>query len=213
MEIKKKNEQTIDHISEDQVISAGFDAQALENAKGMIDSFKAFIDENKDEITALQILYNRPYKTRLRTDQLQELADVIQKPPHHFTADKLWQAYATLEKDRVRGVNERHLLTDLVSLVRYALNQDNELAPFPLRVKANFSAWLAQQANNGRTFSPAQMTWLNMIRDHIAGNHSIASDDFAYPPFIQNGGLGRFYDSFGDDYLTVLEELNTHLVA
>ena len=97
--------------------------------------------------------------------------------------------------------------------MRYALDQDNELAPFPHRVNANFSAWLAQQANSGRKFSPEQMTWLSMIRDHIAGNHSIESDDFAYPPFIQNGGLGRFYDSFGDGYLTALEELNTHLVA
>lgn len=213
IELKKKNEQTIDHVSEDQLISAGFDANALGKAKGVIDSFKAFIEENKNEITALQIIYNRPYKTRLHTDELQELADTIRKPPHHLTEDKLWQAYAVLAKDKVRGVNARHILTDLVSLVRFALDQDNELVPFADRVNANFSAWLAQQANNGRRFTPDQEKWLDMIRDHIAGNHSIESDNFEYPPFIQNGGLGRFYETFGDDYLLVLDELNNHLVA
>jgi type I restriction enzyme R subunit len=213
IELKKKNEQTIDHVSEDQIISAGFDANALEKAKGVIDSFKAFIEKNKDEITALQIIYNRPYKNRLHTDELQELADTIRKPPHHLTEDKLWQAYAALEKDKVRGVNAQHILTDLVSLVRFALNQDNELVPFADRVKANFAAWLGQQANFGRKFTPDQQKWLDMIRDHISGNHSIESEDFEYPPFIQNGGLGRFYETFGDDYLLVLDELNSHLVA
>jgi len=179
----------------------------------VIDSFKTFIEENKDEITALQIIYNRPYKNRLHTDELQELADTIRKPPHHLTEDKLWQAYAALEKNKVRGVNARHILTDLVSLVRFALNQDNELVPFADRVNANFSAWLGQQANNDRRFTPDQKKWLDMIRDHISGNHSIESEDFEYPPFIQNGGLGQFYETFGDTYLSVLEELNTHLVA
>jgi type I restriction enzyme R subunit len=74
VELQKKTEQTIDHISQDQVISAGFDADALEKAKGMVDSFKDFIEANKDEITALQILYNRPYKTPLGAEQLPGIA-------------------------------------------------------------------------------------------------------------------------------------------
>jgi type I restriction enzyme R subunit len=56
----------------------------------------------------------------------------------------LWQAYATLDKDKVKGAKQRRLLTDLVSLVRFAMQQDNELVPYPERVQANFKAWLAQ---------------------------------------------------------------------
>jgi type I restriction enzyme R subunit len=213
VELKKKDEQTIDHVSQDEVIAAEFDAQALEKARGIVDSFKDFIKENRDEITALQILYNRPYKARLRADELQDLADAIRRPPHHLSQDKLWQAYAALEKDKVRGANAKHILTDLVALVRFALEQDNELIPFAERVNANFKAWLAQQANSGRRFTDNQLKWLGMIRDHIAGNHSIESADFELSPFVQSGGLGRFYEIFGDQYSEVLEELNNSLVA
>ena len=100
-----------------------------------------------------------------------------------------------------------------MALVRFALEQDNELAPFAERVNANFTAWLAQQANSGRRFTDDQKKWLNMIRDHIAGNHSIETADFELSPFVQNGGLGRFYEVFGDRYNEVLEELNNSLVA
>ena len=103
LEIKKKNEQIIDNVSSDAVIEAGFSAEALEKAKGMISSFKQFIEDNKDEITALQILYSRSYKSPLKFENIKELADAINKPPHHWTEDNLWSAYATLEKSKVRG--------------------------------------------------------------------------------------------------------------
>ena len=109
VELQKKTEQTIDHISQDLVIEVGFDADALERAKGVVDSFKNFIEANKDEITALQILYNRPYKAQLGAEELQALADAIHKPPHHLSEDRLWQAYAAIEKDKVRGVGAKHI--------------------------------------------------------------------------------------------------------
>jgi EcoEI R protein C-terminal len=45
----------------------------------------------------------------------------------------------------VKGASRQRILTDLVSLVRFAMQQDNELVPYPERVAANFKAWLAQQ--------------------------------------------------------------------
>jgi len=39
------------------------------------------------------------------------------------------------------------ILADLVSLVRFAIHQDNELVQSPERVNANFNAWLVQQNN------------------------------------------------------------------
>jgi len=210
IEIKKKNEQTIDHVSQDQVIEAGFSAEALDKAKGMIESFKKFIEENKDEITALQILYSRPYKMRLRFEDIKELADTIKKPPHLWTENNLWMAYAALEKSKVRGASGPHILTDLVSLVRFALDQENELVPFPEKVDANFNAWLAQQE---KRFTEEQIHWLEMIKDHIAGNLSIETDDFEYAPFSQAGGIGKVYQLFGEELNIMLDELNERLVA
>ena len=56
IELKKRDEQTIDNVSQDKVIEAAFSADALERAKGIVQSFEKFIQDHKDEITALQIL-------------------------------------------------------------------------------------------------------------------------------------------------------------
>jgi type I restriction enzyme R subunit len=185
----------------------------LEKAKGMIESFEKFIRDNKDEITALQILYSRPYKERLRFEQIKELAGLIEKPPYQWRIDRLWEAYAALEKSKVRGASAQHILTDLVSLIRFAIHQENELVPFPERVNANFKAWLAQQENAGKKFTDEQRRWLQMIRDHIAANLSIDREDFDYAPFAQSGGLGKVHQVFGDRLDEILEEMNEVLAA
>jgi type I restriction enzyme R subunit len=219
IEIKKKAEQTIDHVSQDQVIEAGFDATALERARGIVGSFKKFIKDNKDEITAIQILYSKPYKQRLTFEAVKELADAIEKPPYLWNESQLWNAYAALEQSKVRGAGKKRILTDLVSLVRFAMHQDNELIPFPERVNANFNTWLAQtirhsrERGNPEPFTPEQIKWLEMIRDHIAANLSIGTDDFDFAPFMQQGGIGRAHQVFGKDYQRVIEELNETLAA
>jgi type I restriction enzyme R subunit len=213
VEVKKKNEQIIDNISEDQVLSAEFSVEALEKVKSMVQSFEQFLADNRDEITALQVLYSTPYKNRLRFEDIKELAGLIEKPPHHFRVDNLWDAYAALEKARVKGANAPHILTDLVSLVRFAMHQENELVPFPEKVEANFKAWLSQQEAAGKKFSNEQRQWLVMIRDHIAANLGIDTDDFDYAPFAQEGGLGKVYQLFGEELNEIIEQLNASLAA
>ncbi|HIE07087.1 MAG TPA: type III restriction endonuclease subunit R, partial [Desulfarculaceae bacterium] len=213
VEVKRKHEQVIDNISEDQLISAEFSAEALEKVKSMTQSFEQFLADNRDEITALQVLYSKPYKSRLRFEDIKELAARIEKPPHHFRVESLWDAYAALETARVKGANAPHILTDLVSLVRFAMHQENELVPFPEKVGVNFKAWLTWQESAGKKFSNEQRQWLVMIRDHIAANLGIETDDFDYAPFSQQGGLGKVYQLFGDELNTIIEELNGALAA
>jgi type I restriction enzyme R subunit len=212
-EVKRKNEIVIDHVSQDQVIEAGFSAAALERARGIVQSFERFIEEYKDEITALQVLYSTPWKQRLKFEDVKDLAARIQAPPHLWTESQLWQAYAALEKDKVKGASGRRILTDLVSLVRFAMHQDNELVPFPERVNANFKAWLAQQEASGKRFTEEQRRWLVMIRDHIAANLGIEPDDFELAPFAKEGGLGKVHQLFGAELPKVLEALNKELAA
>ncbi|NGZ10797.1 MAG: hypothetical protein CV088_15655 [Nitrospira sp. LK70] len=45
-------------------------------------SCSQFIKTHKDEITALQILYSKPYRQRLTFESIKEPADAIQKPPY-----------------------------------------------------------------------------------------------------------------------------------
>jgi type I restriction enzyme R subunit len=212
-QVRQKNELTIDIISQDEVLEAGFSEDAKDRAKGLVDSFEQFIQDNKDEITALQILYNRPYKERLNFEHLQELSEIINAPPYLMNRSQLWQAYAALEKSKVKGADGKRLLTDLVSLVRFAMHEENELVPFPERVNINFKAWLASQENAGQAFSEEQLWWLEKIRDHIASNLSIDTDDFEYAPFSSEGGLGKVHQLFGEQLPVILDELNQGLAA
>ena len=217
IELKKQSEQIIDTITQDQVLEAGFSAAARERAKGVVESFERFIAEHKDEITALQILYNRPQRTQgapLTFEALKNLADALQSPPRLWTESQLWQAYAALDKSKVKGENRRRILTDLVSLVRFAMHQDNELVPFPERVNVNFKAWLVGASSaREQPFTEDQIKWLTMIRDHIAANLGIEADDFELSPFAQEGGIGKVHQLFGAELPTVLEALNKELAA
>lgn len=219
MDLKKKAEQIIDTVTQDELIEADFSEAARDRAKGTVESFEKFIAEHKDEITALQILYQQPQRLRrpeaetLTFEALRALADSLRAPPHLWTEGQLWQAYAALDKTKVKGDNRKRILTDLVSLVRFAMHQDNELVPFPERVNANYHAWLAQQTQACTTFTTEQRLWLDMIREHIAGNLSIVPDDFEYSPFAQEGGMGRVYQLFGAELPKVLEALNRELAA
>jgi type I restriction enzyme R subunit len=212
IQFQREAEQTIDTVSKDRVREAGFDAAALEAAKGLVRSFEQFIAEHKDEITALQVLYSRPHRQRLTFEQIRELADAIEKPPRRWTTERLWEAYERLDRSKVRG-SGRRMLTDLVSLVRMATHEEEILVPFAVGVHDRFDYWLSQQETKGRSFTPEQRQWLELIRDHIATSLAIEPDDFELSPFNQKGGLGKAHQLFGNDLGNLLEELNATLAA
>jgi type I restriction enzyme R subunit len=60
VEVRRSYEQTLDEFSQDKVIAAGYSLDCSDRARQTAESFRAFIEEHKDEITALQILYSRP---------------------------------------------------------------------------------------------------------------------------------------------------------
>ena len=214
IEIKQRNEQTIDTVSQDHLIAAGFDATATERARRTVETFQQFIAEHKDELTALQIIYSMPYGRRhLTYAEIKELAAAIEKPPYRLTPEGLWQAYEQLEKNKVRGAGAQKLLTNLVSLVRFALGECDTLEPFSATVDQRFEGWLAQQKRAGHTFTPEQREWLTMIKDQITTSLSIGWDDFDFDPFYGKGGRIKASNLFGQEMDRLMEELNAVLVA
>jgi type I restriction enzyme R subunit len=213
LKMKQKADLVIDVVTQDSLLHAGF-SEGSDRATALVQSFEQFIAQHKDEITALQILYSRPTRAPLKFEDVKALADALHAPPLNIDEGALWQAYATLRKDKVKGAKQRRLLTDLVSLVRFAMQQTNELVPYPERVQANFKAWLAQhQQTDTNKFTTEQQHWLEMIRDHIAANLGIEIDDFEYAPFNAQGGLGKVHQLFGAELPKVIEELNRELAA
>lgn len=213
LDLKKKYEQIIDEVSTDELINAGASEQARERARTITQSFERFLAENRDEIDALEFFYKQPYGGRLRLGDIKTLAAAIESPPRSWTPELLWRAYQILERDKVRGASADRLLTDIVSLVRFALHQRDQLVPYEDQVRDRFRSWMAQQNGHGRQFTADQVRWLEMIRDHVATSLEITMDDFDFSPFNTEGGLGRAAQVFGPELRPLLAELNEALVA
>ena len=214
IELKKRSEQIIDTVSKDIVVFAGYDEKAKEKARTIVDTFKQFIEENKDELTSLQIIYSKPYsKRQLTFDQIKQLAEAIKKPPYYLTTETIWNAYEQLEKSKIRGAGPQKLLTNIISLIRFAIGEIDVLEPFSETVNHRFNEWLAQQQSSGREFTQEQLEWLEMIKEHIATSLSITVTDFELPPFYEKGGLVKAHTVFGDELDEVLEEMNEVLVG
>jgi type I restriction enzyme R subunit len=215
IEIKQRDEQIIDTISRDTATFAGFDTKAREKmAHSIVDRFKKFIEENKNELTALQIIYSKPYGVRhLTYEQIRSLAEAMRKPPFNLTQENIWSAYEQLEKSKGKAAGPQRLLTNLVSLVRFAIGETKTLEPYEEVVNRKFKDWLTQQEKVGHKFTAEQLEWITMIKDHIVTSLTIGIDDFDNVPFNQKGGAIKADKVFGKELPLILENLNTVLAA
>lgn len=212
---RRDREQLIDHINLDQVTFSGFSEQAAAQATAVIQRFVDYLQQHKDEIAALSFFYQQPYQRRgLTFDMIEELHEHLAKPPLMLTTAQLWSAYAHVQSGQVRGVDRKRQLTDLVSLVRFALGLDGELRPFADEVDRRFQAWIFRHnAQRATAFTHAQTEWLRLMKDHIASSCAISRDDFDYAELAVKGGLQKAWMLFGNDLDRLMNEMNMELVA
>lgn len=196
--IRRSHDQVIDTVNLDSVVYAGFDSQREENADKVITTFREFIEENKDEIIALRIIYNENYKDRpMVIEQLKSLYEKLKKK--NITVERLWDCYYIKFTNKVkRGTVAQ--LTDLISIIRFEIGATDELTSFADRVNANFKEWTFRKNAGYSQFTEEQMEWLRLIKDHIISSLSILDEDLDYTPFDHKGGLLGFYEAFGDNY-------------
>lgn len=209
--VRRSHEQIIDNVNLDEVLFVGFDSQQEENSDRVISSFREFIDENRDEIIALRIIYNQNYKDRpMAIEGLKALYEKLKAKG--ITIERLWDCYAIKKPENVkRGTMAQ--LADLISIIRFEMGYTENLAPFADRVNYNFMQWTLRRNAGAVHFTDEQMEWLRLVKDHIAVSLSIETSDLDLNPFDRKGGLGRFYEVFGESYEAILMEMNIELVA
>ncbi|HEU0251012.1 MAG TPA: DEAD/DEAH box helicase family protein [Solirubrobacteraceae bacterium] len=212
LDARKSFEQTIDEVSQDTVLVAGHSDQGREKAAELVGSFRQYIEEHKDDIRALQVLYSRPYSERPTFAEIKDLATTIQRPPRQWTPERLWRAYEMLDQSKVRG-SGGGMLTDIVSLVRYTLDQDDELVPFRDQVDERFAAWLLAQEQGGVSFTEEQLQWLTWMKENIAAEMGITAESFQLTPFAEHGGIGKAVQIFGERLTPITDELTEVLAA
>lgn len=208
LEIRRAHDITIDEVNTDRLISAQ-GVPAEERAQVTVKSWHDYLEEHRDEITALQVFYDG--RGRVGYEQLKELAARIARPPQAWTPESLWKSYVLLGRTAEAPGNRG--ITDLVSLVRYELGLDQELRPYRSLVEERFRGWLLRQEQAGATFTADQAWWLERIKDVIAVSVEISPDDLEGAPFTERGGIDGYSGAFGERAEPLLMELNQELSA
>ena len=155
-------------------------------------AFERFVRENPERIEAINILLNRPRE--FRTGELRELRLKLASRPERFTEENLRRAY-------------QRELADIISMVRHAaLNEP--LLDAPERVDRAL-----QRFREGKTFTPEQEKWLELIRAHLIENLVVEEADFKLIPFSRHGGWNKANKVFDGKLKEVLEEINVRMIS
>lgn len=211
VDIRKKYDQIIDVVNIDTITNIGWVKDNEAAAANTIQDFKEWIEHNKDEITALQIFYAQDYKRRAFSyKMIKDLCEKIKTEKPVLAPMQVWRAYEQLEKANGSAKNE---LIALVSLIRRVSGIDTTLTAYDKTVDKNFQDWVFKKQAGNLKFSEEQMHWLRMMKDYVANSFQIEKDDFDFTPFNAEGGLSKFWQLFGDQTDSIIEELNEVLAA
>jgi type I restriction enzyme R subunit len=210
--VKKVHDQIIDNINQDKVLRAEWDSFTKDKAKEVVKDFADYIEANKDEIIALSIFYDQPYRRRELTFKLvKEVLEKMRLEKPLLAPHFVWDAYAQLEE--VKGNSPKSDLVALVSLIRRVAGIDQHLTPYNNIIDKNFQDWVFGKQAGPVKFNEEQMNWLRMMKDHIATSFHVEVEDLDYTPFDAQGGRGKMHQLFGDQMTEIINELNEVLVA
>lgn len=157
----------------DTIIGVGF---SKEQAKGYIEQFEDYINDNKDEIEALRIIYNQE-KIAITHSMLKDLEKKLITHNNQLRSDFLWTCYQTLdgETGNVKPLNketELGILTNLIQLVRYGFKIEKELVSLKRRFGSYFNLYCGQA---WRKFTPEQVEIVQQIAEYIVQNGCISN--------------------------------------
>lgn len=209
--VRKAHEQKIDLSNPDEVIHVGWDKDNTDKANEIIANFSEWMQEHKDELIALQIFYNQPFRRReLTYSMIKEVLEKLQNDKPSLAPLNVWRAYEALEQCNGSPRNE---LTAIVSLIRKISGLDSTLTSYDKIVDKNFQDWVFKKQAGATKFNEEQMQWLRMIKDYVVNSFHIDKDDFDLNPFNAQGGLGKMWQLFGDQTEEIINELNEALAA
>lgn len=215
--VRRVHEQIIDSVNPDFLLNAGNATDNKEKAEVLIADFKAWIEQHKDEIIALQIFYSQPVRRReLTYKMIQDVLEKLKLEKPNLAPFHIWKAYEQLDASTssTRLSSPKSELIALVSLIRRVTGIDATLTNYSDKVDLNFRDWiLKKNAGQHNRFTEEQMQWLRMIKDHIATSIHLDTDDLDYTPFDAAGGKGKMYQLFGGEMSEIINEINEVLSA
>lgn len=164
---------TILQPGEDELITKGF---TTEEATSTTEAFEKYINEHRDEIEALRIIYNNNGEP-LTYSMLKDLQDQLLLANSKFRINQLWNNYALLKPEEVTKFGtkeERDAITNIIQLVRYGYHMTSKLVGLQASATQYFNLWCGQLQ---RTVTDAQKELLKQIVDYIVTNGSCEVQD------------------------------------
>lgn len=210
--VRRVHEQIIDVVNLDTILVADWDKDSTDKANEIITEFQAYIEEHKDEITALKIFYNEPHRRReLTSKMVKELLSHIKANKPRLAPSIVWEAYRQLEEANPQSLKSE--IIALVSILRRLTGLDSKLTGYDLTIDKNFQKWVFAKQAGSLKYTTEQMEWLRMIKEHIATSLHVEIDDLDYTPFDAQGGRGKMWQLFGEEMNNIIDELNEALAA
>lgn len=217
LKVSNSSKQTIDPAI-DKILYQGFSKDVEENKEKCRSVFKDFLSKYRDELTALQIIYNSSYRNQKLTEQhIKELYAKMIEYNANLEKNRLFLAYS----EQTRKKEPLSQLVDIIQIIKYEWGMIPEIYPFGDLVRANYKEWMFERNKNKKglrgagsePFTPEQKQWLDLIRDYIAMNASITFEDMRNGKFQELGGPMKFHKLFGNESEQIIEELNYKLIA
>ena len=164
----------VESDDEDHVLYAGF---SKESAKNYIENFEKYLENNKDSIEALRIIYNSE-DTVITHDMLMELRDRLLAESRQYGVYQIWKNYKLLDEqgnvELPDGKTNVNALTNLIQIVRYAYKKNQKLTSLITGYAQRFSLYCGQ---NQRVLSEEQKDIMQQIADYIINDGAISVMD------------------------------------
>lgn len=161
-------------VDEDTVIYSGF---SKETAMGYIENFEKYINDNKDNIEALRIIYNSE-NTVITHKMLVELRDRLLSENKQYGAYQLWKSYQILDEegnvdelDKKQNVNA---LTNLIQIVKFAYGKNQKLTSLITGYAQRFSLYCGQ---NQRILTDDQVEIMRQIAQYVINEGAISAPE------------------------------------
>ena len=164
-----------------------------EKPQDYLDSFVAYVNENKDRIEAIRIACTRP--SDMTRAQLRELKLELDK--ENFTESSLNEAASAVSNERI--------VADIIAFVRRAVLK-TPLVNHDDRVKVAFSKLIS-----AHHFNKMQLDLLEKIKVYMLHESILNTETFEAPAFKMDGGFARFNKKFGGQLAEIIREINTYI--
>lgn len=158
---------------EDNLIEKGF---SQEEAMSTTKAFEEYLEDHRDEIEALRIIYNNNGES-LTYPMLKDLQTKLKMVNHKFNVSQLWNNYSILNPKAVQKFStkdEKDALTNIIQLVRYAMHITPELRSLPSMAAQRFELWCGQAQ---RPLTDTQKEIIRQIVSYIVTNGSSSLKD------------------------------------